>query len=535
MFVSRPQVFHGENLLKSNVIMDPRIRGTANIVASNVCTITAHAADILSIAFSSTVLATCSSDKTVRLWQTTDFTELPCSPLTGHQYLINCCDFSPSGAILATCSTDGTLRLWNPKTGDVLAKLAHPSSCALRVCCFSPDGAMIVTGGDDDSACLWNVPEKRLIRCFKGHDESVAAATFTPDSNYFITGSSGGDLCGELLVWDAQFGHGKFLKRIPDCHDLGVLCCEFSPTFGTAGKPSASSPFGRFLLATGGKDNLVKLWFFDCEVGSVNLSVRLDTMLPGHTDSVLWLCFSPDGKFLASCSLDKTARLWNPETKQALISIHEHSSYVASCAFSVDSQCLATASNDCTVKIWQLTDTSQIMHNLNGYEEGESTTSAPKIGGLSQVAMETWSVDDVCTWLIALGLAEYTANFRAHAIDGKELLTLTDSDLMSVLAVGPLGHRNKILRERTAVRQTVISGKRTEQNSIPDEFLCPITHELMRDPVIASDGYTYDRQAIVSWITKEHRSPMTNVLLTSTEVTPNRTLKMMMQKFLNSA
>ncbi|BFZ22695.1 hypothetical protein BsWGS_25734 [Bradybaena similaris] len=173
--------------------------------------------------------------------------------------------------------------------------------------------------------------------------------------------------------------------------------------------------------------------------------------------------------------------------------------------------------------------------NQNCYEEGESATSGPKIGDLSQVAMETWTVDDVCTWLISLDLAEYTANFRAHAIDGKELLTLTDSDLMSALAVGPFGHRKKILRERTAVQQTVVSGKRTEQNSIPNEFLCPITLELMKDPVIASDGYTYDRQAIESWITKEHRSPMTNVLLTSTEVTPNRTLKMMMHNFLDSA
>lgn len=88
-----------------------------------------------------------------------------------------------------------------------------------------------------------------LCRCFKGHDESVAAATFTPDSNYFVTGSSGGDLCGELLVWDAQFGHGKFLKRIPDCHDLGVLCCEFSPTFGTAGKLlMACATFGKLFM-----------------------------------------------------------------------------------------------------------------------------------------------------------------------------------------------------------------------------------------------------------------------------------------------
>merc|ERR1719387_2257574 len=32
-----------------------------------------------------------------------------------------------------------------------------------------------------------------------------------------------------------------------------------------------------------------------------------------------------------------------------------------------------------------------------------------------------------------------------------------------------------------------------------DVFLCPITHDAMRDPVICQDGYTYERQAITDW------------------------------------
>jgi WD40 repeat protein len=389
---------------------------------------------------------------------------------------------------------------------------------------------MLVTGGDDDTVCLWNVSDRTMIKCFKGHEDSITAVAFTPDGNYLISGSSGGDSSGELLVWDAQFGHGKFLTRVPDSHDLGVQCCEFSPTYGTAEKPS--NPHGRFLMATGGKDNLVKLWIFKCEVGSVNVSIGLDTMLPGHKDSVLWLRFSPDGKYIASCSLDKTARLWNVETKQVLISIDEHSSYVASCAFSCDSKFLATASNDCTVKIWQLNDTSQIMYNLNGYEEGEETTSSSNTC-LYQCAIESWSVEDVCNWLISLDLGEHGDKFRTNAINGRELLALTSSDLKTVLDIPALGHRNQIVRARDAARQAVISSKHVDQNVTPEEFLCPITHELMKDPVIASDGYTYDRPAIVSWITREQRSPMTNSLLASTEVIPNRTLKMMIQKFLD--
>ena len=37
-----------------------------------------------------------------------------------------------------------------------------------------------------------------------------------------------------------------------------------------------------------------------------------------------------------------------------------------------------------------------------------------------------------------------------------------------------------------------------------DEFTCPITRQLMRQPVIAADGHTYDRQAIETWRPAAH-------------------------------
>lgn len=46
--------------------------------------------------------------------------------------------------------------------------------------------------------------------------------------------------------------------------------------------------------------------------------------------------------------------------------------------------------------------------------------------------------------------------------------------------LGPVGHRNKILRNVKDVKRKEI------EDSIPDEFLCPITRELMSDPVIAA-------------------------------------------------
>lgn len=48
---------------------------------------------------------------------------------------------------------------------------------------------------------------------------------------------------------------------------------------------------------------------------------------------------------------------------------------------------------------------------------------------------------------------------------------------------------------------------------IPDEFVCPITFDIMEDPVVAADGTTYERRAIEVWLQNHTTSPKTNELL----------------------
>jgi hypothetical protein len=43
----------------------------------------------------------------------------------------------------------------------------------------------------------------------------------------------------------------------------------------------------------------------------------------------------------------------------------------------------------------------------------------------------------------------------------------------------------------------------------PSEFLCPITQDVMRDPWIFPDGYTYEKKAAIQWITGHRNSPVT--------------------------
>ena len=54
---------------------------------------------------------------------------------------------------------------------------------------------------------------------------------------------------------------------------------------------------------------------------------------------------------------------------------------------------------------------------------------------------------------------------------------------------------------------------------------CPITKELMRDPVVASDGYTYERSAIEAWMGKTMLSPITHAPLPHKDLVPNLTMR----------